>query len=117
MCTLQEPTLVVMEYMDLGDLKRYLRQKYQDYLDKHDFSIMPTFDSTIRMAIQIADGMFYLHSKRIIHRDLAARNCMVAADLTVKIGDFGMTRGIYLSDYYRFVIFSNAKILKILIFL
>lgn len=78
---------------------------------------MPTFDSTIRMAIQIADGMFYLHSKRIIHRDLAARNCMVAADLTVKIGDFGMTRGIYLSDYYRFVIFSNAKILKILIFL
>ena len=35
-------------------------------------------------------------------RDLAARNCMVADDLTVKIGDFGMTRDIYETDYYRF---------------
>ena len=26
---------------------------------------------------------------------------MVAEDLTVKIGDFGMTRDIYETDYYR----------------
>lgn len=90
-----------MEYMEHGDLKRYLRQKFQSYQDQPSFALMPTFETSVRMAIQIADGMFYLHSKRIIHRDLAARNCMVAADFTVKIGDFGMTRGIYLSDYYR----------------
>lgn len=38
--------------------------------------------------------MAYLSSRKFVHRDLAARNCMVAEDLTVKIGDFGMTRGL-----------------------
>ena len=90
--------------MENGDLKKYLRGKLQDYKERHQFTVMPTFDSTIRMAIQIADGMYYLHSKRVIHRDLAARNCMVSADLTVKIGDFGLTRHVYEKDYYRYTV-------------
>ena len=55
------------------------------------------------MALEISDGMAYLSTlhKHVIHRDLAARNCMVTKDKIVKIGDFGMAREIYHSDYYR----------------
>ena len=64
------------------------------------------------MALEIADGMAYLHTlnKHIIHRDLAARNCMVSKEKVVKIGDFGMAREIYHSDYYRKGTTSSFKI-------
>lgn len=61
----------------------------------------PTVREILQMAVEIADGMAYLTAKKFVHRDLAARNCMVSDDLTVKIGDFGMTRDIYETDYYR----------------
>ena len=61
----------------------------------------PNLDEILQMAAEIADGMSYLAARKFVHRDLAARNCMVAADFTVKIGDFGMTRDVYDTDYYR----------------
>ncbi|KAF2901799.1 hypothetical protein ILUMI_04395 [Ignelater luminosus] len=89
-----EPPLVVMELMARGDLKSFLRRS-------RDSSTTITCAEMYRMAAEIADGMMYLAAKKFVHRDLAARNCMVAADHTVKIGDFGMTRDIYETDYYR----------------
>jgi hypothetical protein len=35
-------------------------------------------------------------------RDIACRNCLVNASRTVKLADFGMTRAMFESDYYRF---------------
>jgi len=63
----------------------------------------PTENELLQMAVEIADGMAYLSSRRtsIVHRDLAARNCLLTADQVVKVGDFGRARDIYKSDYYR----------------
>ncbi|XP_022822155.1 insulin-like receptor isoform X1 [Spodoptera litura] len=99
-----QPTLVIMELMEFGDLKTYLRSHRPDAdasLPRKGGSDPPTLENILQMAIEIADGMAYLSAKKFVHRDLAARNCMVAGDLTVKVGDFGMTRDIYETDYYR----------------
>ncbi|XP_070688502.1 insulin receptor b [Pempheris klunzingeri] len=96
-----QPTLVVMELMTHGDLKSYLRSLRPDSENNPSGRPPPTLKEMIQMAAEIADGMAYLNAKKFVHRDLAARNCMVAEDFTVKIGDFGMTRDIYETDYYR----------------
>lgn len=86
-------------------------------LQENPNSQPPSLPQLYKIAIEIADGMAYLASKKFVHRDLgrtdpvptsphpalpyiiylfihlAARNCLVADDMTVKIGDFGMTRG------------------------
>lgn len=88
------PPFVIMELMENGDLKTYLRKSRQTQM-------APNASRIMRMAAEIADGMAYLESKKFVHRDLAARNCMVSKDLVCKIGDFGMARDIYETDYYK----------------
>lgn len=110
-CSCDQPALVVMELMKKGDLKSYLRahrpderealSAFQQRIGLTTNPQPPPYSRIYQMAIEIADGMAYLAYKKFVHRDLAARNCMVAEDLTVKIGDFGMTRDIYETDYYR----------------
>ncbi|XP_073451644.1 serine/threonine-protein kinase PLK2-like isoform X1 [Aquarana catesbeiana] len=39
---------------------------------------------------QILLGVQYLHLNRIIHRDLKLSNCLIAKNMTVKIGDLGL---------------------------
>ncbi|KAL6112769.1 igf1r [Pungitius sinensis] len=95
-----QPTLVIMELMTRGDLKSYLRSLRPKEQQWSSLSL-PPLKKMLQMAGQIADGMAYLNANKFVHRDLAARNCMVAEDFTVKIGDFGMTRDIYETDYYR----------------
>uniref|UniRef100_A0A7N8WKG8 Tyrosine-protein kinase receptor n=1 Tax=Mastacembelus armatus TaxID=205130 RepID=A0A7N8WKG8_9TELE len=93
-----QPTLVIMELMTRGDLKSHLRSLRKENATSQ---VLLPLKKMIQMAGEIADGMAYLNANKFVHRDLAARNCMVAEDFTVKIGDFGMTRDIYETDYYR----------------
>ena len=40
--------------------------------------------------VQVANGMSYLETKRLLHRDLACRNVLLCNANKVKIGDFGL---------------------------
>ena len=96
-----QPALVLMELMENGDLKNYLRSRRPDSENNKLGLPVPTLREVLQMAIEISDGMSYLSVKKIVHRDLAARNCMVSHDVVVKVGDFGMARDIYETEYYR----------------
>ena len=67
-CTLEEPALLVVEYADLGDLKNFLRGKRATATK----SAKIDGEDMLRYCVQVANGMDYLASLKIIHRDLAA---------------------------------------------
>ena len=56
-------------------------------------------------SLQVCSGMVYLSDRKYVHRDLASRNCLMDANGTVKIADFGLSRRIFATnggnDYYR----------------
>ncbi|XP_029927806.1 high affinity nerve growth factor receptor [Myripristis murdjan] len=104
-CTDGEPLAMVFEYMRHGDLNRFLRAHGPDARILEEVKMPPlgqlTLPQMLHIAAQIASGMVYLASLHFVHRDLATRNCLVGEGLVVKIGDFGMSRDIYSTDYYR----------------
>ena len=91
---------IMMEYMENGDLNQYLRRYSSvtpEILDDSQISS----DVLLHMTTQIASAMKYLASHNFVHRDLATRNCLVGQNYLVKIADFGMSRNLYESHYYR----------------
>uniref|UniRef100_A0A3B4DWY1 Activated CDC42 kinase 1 n=1 Tax=Pygocentrus nattereri TaxID=42514 RepID=A0A3B4DWY1_PYGNA len=85
---LTHPMKMVTELAPLGSLLDRLRKNQGHFL----ISVLCQY------AIQIANGMAYLESKRFIHRDLAARNILLASSELVKIGDFGLMRALPKND-------------------
>ncbi|XP_037928341.1 receptor-type guanylate cyclase gcy-13-like [Teleopsis dalmanni] len=101
-CLQSEPIYTIMEFMLYGDLKTYLLARRHLVNDKttDDSDISPK--RLTMYALDVARGLSYLAQQKYVHRDLACRNCLVNAQRVVKLGDFGMARPTFNSDYYRF---------------
>ncbi|XP_070791732.1 BDNF/NT-3 growth factors receptor isoform X3 [Pituophis catenifer annectens] len=102
-CVEGDPLIMVFEYMKHGDLNKFLRAHGPDAVLMAEGNRLAelTQSQMLHIAQQIAAGMVYLASQHFVHRDLATRNCLVGENLLVKIGDFGMSRDVYSTDYYR----------------
>ncbi|XP_065841306.1 uncharacterized protein [Oscarella lobularis] len=87
---------IVMEYADHGNLRDYLRS--QRSVDSTSSEMEKRAQA---FGLQIASGMKYVSSKGYVHGDLAARNVLVFKNEVVKISDFGLSKYLGPSDYYR----------------
>eukprot|EP00731_Ephydatia_muelleri_P032302 Em0023g809a len=98
-CVENDPVYIIMELMPGGDLLHFLR----DARVEHGSPLL-TVKELIQIGLDVAQGCRYLQQAHFIHRDLAARNCLVSSkgsDRVVKIGDFGLAKDLYSSDYYQ----------------
>lgn len=65
-----------MEYCDKGSLDILIEREQLSLARKY------------RIVLDVANGMAYLHSKRILHRDLKSANVLVDKHYTAKVADF-----------------------------
>lgn len=82
-------TYIVMTHCAGGDLSKYIKK----------YGKISEADARFLMG-QLADGLRYLHDKRLVHRDLKPQNILLdkqttpatLRDVTIKIADFGFAR-------------------------
>ncbi|WVZ19986.1 hypothetical protein V8G54_007308 [Vigna mungo] len=81
-CTKPPNLYLVTEYMPGGSMF--------DFLHKQKTAL--ALPSLLKVAIDVSEGMKYLHQNNIIHRDLKAANLLIDENGVVKVADFGVAR-------------------------
>uniref|UniRef100_A0A4W4GJ00 Focal adhesion kinase 1 n=1 Tax=Electrophorus electricus TaxID=8005 RepID=A0A4W4GJ00_ELEEL len=87
----ENPVWIIMELCTLGELRSFLQVR------KYSLDLA----TLILFAYQLSTALAYLESKRFVHRDIAARNVLVSSADCVKLGDFGLSRYMEDSSYYK----------------
>ncbi|XP_060937743.1 focal adhesion kinase 1-like isoform X1 [Limanda limanda] len=87
----ENPVWIIMELCTLGELRSFLQVR------KYSLDLA----SLILYSHQLSTALAYLESKRFVHRDIAARNVLVSTVDCVKLGDFGLSRYMEDSSYYK----------------
>jgi serine/threonine protein kinase len=124
----KQELLVIVEFCCFGNLQEYLqkhRKSFENQIVDGEVVIKPTYANVkkatsssyvlapetlqvpiktadlISWSFQVANGMNYLSSRKIIHGDLAARNVLLCENNVVKICDFGLAKSLYKNYTYQ----------------
>uniref|UniRef100_A0A669F3F2 Protein tyrosine kinase 2ab n=1 Tax=Oreochromis niloticus TaxID=8128 RepID=A0A669F3F2_ORENI len=87
----ENPVWIIMELCTFGELRSFLQVR------KYSLDLA----TLILYSYQLSTALAYLESKRFVHRDIAARNVLVSTVDCVKLGDFGLSRYMEDSSYYK----------------
>ncbi|KAM7263938.1 hypothetical protein ACFE04_001621 [Oxalis oulophora] len=91
-CEEKEERLLVYDYMKNGSLYNHLHGK--DNLDKRSNMIINSWKMRIKIALDAARGIEYLHIYAvppIIHRDIKSSNILLDSNWTARVSDFGLS--------------------------
>lgn len=80
-CLRGEELLLVTEFMEGGDLLKAIRKKAINWHHRGG-----------QIAMDVARGLHFLHSNRVVHLDLKSPNILLTRYGVAKIGDVGMAR-------------------------
>lgn len=80
--TLNDVLLMVVEYLDGGNLA--------DWIGQHGQSA--DLKTKLDLAIQFCHGLEHAHSRGLIHRDIKPSNVLLTKDGQLKLTDFGIAR-------------------------
>ena len=101
---------IIIEFVENGDMEEYIKAQkiFKQYIPEEElWSIF----------LQCMKGLVYIHKMGIIHRDIKPANLLMDNNMTIKLGDFGVSAvkinedtNEYLNANYNF--FKNAEFLK-----
>jgi serine/threonine protein kinase len=104
-CVVSQQLWVVLEWLPLGSLDRHI------YTPERS-SISPLW--IVRVAMDVARAMLYLHAEKVIHRDMKAANVLIRslqaeADVRAVVADLGVSRVLR-----RYVSLSHRSLCRLL---
>ncbi|XP_020997010.1 LEAF RUST 10 DISEASE-RESISTANCE LOCUS RECEPTOR-LIKE PROTEIN KINASE-like 1.4 isoform X2 [Arachis duranensis] len=77
--------ILVYEFIPNGTLADHLHGSLAN-------STLLTWNVRYKVALETAEALSYLHSKKVIHRDVKSTNILLTETFQVKVGDFGLSR-------------------------
>ncbi|KAG7586453.1 Protein kinase-like domain superfamily [Arabidopsis thaliana x Arabidopsis arenosa] len=96
--------VLVYEYIPNGNLFEHLHDEFDD-------NMMATWEMRLRIAIDIAGALSYLHSfatSPIYHRDVKSTNIMLDEKYRAKVSDFGTSRTVTVDHTHLTTVVSGT---------